>query len=106
MKTLHTTKNCNYRKFLHKKLKEGRISGRFYKFLCRTFPYNLTYMGVTGHVTLVINGKMKEEVAIQNFKSHKDHQNQIKHQKEMMKANIECREKTEKKSEIRKILGL
>ena len=48
-------------------------------------------MGVTGHVDLVINGKMKEEVAIQNFKSHKNHQNQIKRQKELMKSNIECR---------------
>jgi len=33
MKTLHNTKNCNYRRFLHKKLKHGKISGKFYKFL-------------------------------------------------------------------------
>ncbi len=93
MQTLHNTKNCSYRRFLHKQLKHGKISGRFYKFLCRNFPYRLTYRGVTGHVNLVINGKMKEGVAIHNFKSHKKHQNQIKLQKEMMKSNIECRNK-------------
>ena len=92
------TNNCNYRRFLYKKLKEGKISGRFYKFLCRTFPYRLTYRGIMGHVNLVINGKMKEEVAIQNFKTHKDHQKEIQYQRSMVKANEECRRKTQKSS--------
>jgi hypothetical protein len=89
-------KNCNYRKYLLKVKKQGKISGRFYKFLCRNFPYRLTYRGIMGHVNLVINGKMKEEVAIQNLKTHKDHQREIKHQKSMIKANEECRKKTQK----------
>lgn len=86
-----------YKKYLLKAKKQGRISGRFYKFLCRNFPYRLTYRGVAGHVDLVLKGKMKEEVAIYNLQSHKDHQREIKHQKSMIKANEECRKKTEKK---------
>jgi|TARA_R110000824_G_scaffold396628_1_gene598344 hypothetical protein len=89
------TKNCNYRKYLRKKLKSGQISGRFYKFLCRNFPYRLTYRGVTGNVSLVINRRMKEEVAINNLKTHKDHLKEMKHQGEMIKSNIECRKKIE-----------
>ena len=90
--------HCNYRKFLRKQLKHGKISGKFYKFLCRTFPYRLTYMGVTGHVNLVINGKMKEEVAIHQLKSHKDHKREIEYQREMAKANEECLKKISKSS--------
>jgi hypothetical protein len=93
MKTLHTTQNCKYRKFLHKLLKHGRISGRFYKFLCRTFPYRLTYRGVTANVGEVINGRSKEDWVMQIMKTNEDHKLEIKHQKSMMKANIECRKK-------------
>ena len=93
MKTLHTPQNCNYRRFLIKLQKQGRISGRFYKFLCRNFPYRLTYYGLTKLVGEVINGTTKEEVAIQRLKTNEDHKLELKHQKTMMKSNIECREK-------------
>ena len=93
MKTLHTTKNCNYRKFLHKKLKEGKISGRFYKFLYRNFPYRLTYRGVTANVAQVLCGKAKEDWIMQSMKTDEEHQFEIRRQKDMMKSNIECRKK-------------
>jgi hypothetical protein len=93
MKTLHNTKNCNYRKFLHKKLKEGKISGRFYKFLCRNFPYSLTYRGVTANVAQVLCGKAKEDWIIQIMKTDEDHKSQSEKQKSLMKSNIECRKK-------------
>ena len=41
MKPIHNTRNCNYRRFLHKKLKHGKISGKFYKFIYRNFPIEL-----------------------------------------------------------------
>ena len=93
MQTNHTTKNCNYRKFLHKLLKHGRISGRFYKFLCRNFPYRLTYRGVTANVGEVINGRSKEDWVMQIMKTDEDHKSQIEKQKSLMKANVECRKK-------------
>ena len=74
-------------------LKHGRISGKFYKFLCRNFPYRLTYRGVTANVGEVINGRSKEDWVIQIMKTDEDHQFEIRRQKDMMKANVECRKK-------------
>ena len=93
METLHNTKNCNYRKFLHTKLKHGKISGKFYKFLCRSFPYRITSREVMTRVNEVIYGKITEEKAI--FILQKDG-NELRRQKEMMQSNIECRRKTSK----------
>jgi len=90
MKTLHNTKNCNYRKFLHKKLKHGKISGKFYKFLCRNFPYRLTTRSVSDMVNRVLNGVMSEDKAIESLR--KD-DNELRRQKEMYQSNIECRKK-------------
>jgi len=90
MKTLHNTKNCNYRKFLHRILKHGKISGKFYKFLCRNFPYRVTAKEVTICVSLVLNGRMTENKAITTLKGA---ESEIKYQKEMMQSNIECRKK-------------
>ena len=59
---------CKYREFLHKKLKQGRISGKFYKFLYRTFPYRLNYRPITVMVGDVLAGRIKEEVAIHRLK--------------------------------------
>lgn len=93
MKTLHNTKNCKYRKFLHTKLKHGKISGKFYKFLCRNFPYRLTPRSVSTLVGEVLNGRISEEKAIATLQ--KD-DNEIRRQKEMMQSNIECRRKISK----------
>ena len=93
MKTLHNTKNCNYRRFLHKKLKHGKISGKFYKFLCRNFPYRLTARSVSTLVGEVLNGRISEEKAIATLQ--KD-DNELRRQKEMMQSNIECRRKISK----------
>ena len=93
MKTLHNTRNRNYRKFLHKKLKHGKISGKFYKFLCRNFPYRLTARSVSDMVNRVLNGVMSEDKAIQSLQ--KD-DNELRRQKEMYQSNIECMKKISK----------
>ena len=90
MKTLHNTKNCNYRKFLHKILKHGKISGKFYKFICRNFPYRVTTREVMTNVNLVINGSITENKAIAILQKA---DTEIKRQRELMKSNIECRKK-------------
>jgi len=90
MKTLHNTKNCNYRRYLHKQLKHGKISGKFYKFLCRNYPYRITARKVMVCVNEVISGKITEEKAIATLQ--KD-DNELRRQKEMMQSNIECRKK-------------
>lgn len=90
MKTLHNTKNCNYRRFLHRKLKHGKISGKFYKFLCRNFPYRVTAREVQICVTQVLNGKMTENKAISTLQGA---ETELKRQKELYKSNVECRNK-------------
>ena len=90
MKPIHNTRNCNYRRFLHKKLKHGKISGKFYKFLCRNFPYRLTAREVQICVSQVLNGKMTEEKAITTLQGAS---NELKRQREMMKSDAECRKK-------------
>lgn len=97
MKTIHTPQNCNYRRYLIKKKKEGKISGRFYKFLCRNFPYRLTQREVQCWVNEVVSKKIKESSAINKIKFH--HQDLIKRQAEMYQSNIECMKKT-KQQEI------
>ena len=93
METLHNTRNCNYRRFLHKKLKHGKISGKFYKFLCRNFPYRLTARSVSVMVNCVLNGTISEEKAIANLQ--KD-DNELRRQKQMMQSNWECKKKISK----------
>lgn len=93
MKPLHNTKNCKYRKFLHTKLKHGKISGRFYKFLCRNFPYRLTAREVEICVRMVLDGKMNENKAIATLQGAG---NELRRQREMAKSNWECRKKIEK----------
>ena len=93
MNTIHNTRNCNYRRFLHKKLKHGKISGKFYKFLYRNFPYRVTAREVKICVTQVLHGKMTEEKAIATLKGAG---NELRRQKEMYQSNIECRKKISK----------
>ena len=91
MKTLHTTKNCNYRRFLHKRLKDGIISGKFYKFLCRNFPYRLTYYAVDMKVREVMRGNINESTAINTLKEKE--KDEIKRQAEMYKSNNQLNKK-------------
>ena len=93
MKSLHNTKNCNYRRFLHKKLKHGKISGKFYKFLYRNFPYRVTAREVQVCVQKVLYGELNEDRAIAMLKSQG---NELRRQKEMAKSNWECRKKNKK----------
>jgi len=97
MKTIHTPQNCKYRKYLIKRKKEGKISGRFYKFLCRNFPYRLTQMEVQCWVNEVVTKKIKESSAINIINTK--HKDLIKRQAEMYQSNIECMKKT-KQQEI------
>ena len=90
MKTLHNTKNCNYRKFLHRKLKHGKISGKFYKFICRNFPYRVTAREVTICVKLVLDGKMTENKAITTLQGA---ESELRYQKELYNSNVEFRKK-------------
>lgn len=93
MKPLHNTKNCNYRRFLHKKLKHGKISGKFYKFLYRNFPYRVTAREVQVCVQKVLYGELNEDRAIAMLKSQG---NELRRQKEMAKSNWECKKKISK----------
>tara|TARA_B100000579_G_C22110941_1_gene523106 strand:- start:78 stop:401 length:324 start_codon:yes stop_codon:yes gene_type:complete len=93
MKTLHNTKNCNYRKFLHKKLKHGKISGKFYKFLCRNFPYRITSREIQLCVGMILDGRITEEKAIATLQKN---DNELRRQKEMYQSNIECMKKISK----------
>ena len=99
MKTLHNTKNCNYRRFLHKRLKEGRISGKFYKFICRNFPYRVSTREVTNCVSMVLDGRMTENKAIFTLQGA---ENELRRQKELYKSNIECRNKISEKKTSKK----
>ena len=99
MKTLHNTKNCNYRRFLHKKLKHGKISGKFYKFICRNYPYRVTTSIVQICVREVLDGRMTENKAIAKMQ---DNDLELKRQAEMYKSNIECRNKISKKKTAKK----
>ena len=92
MKTLHNTKNCNYRTFLHKQLKHGKISGRFYKFVCRTHPYRLTTRKIQLIVGQILDGRMTEDKAIRLLQQDTQ---ELKRQQELYKSNIECRKKSD-----------
>ncbi len=90
MKPIHNTRNCNYRRFLYFQLKHGKISGKFYKFLCRNFPYRINAREVTICVGKILDGKLNEDKAITILKSQG---NELRRQKEMAKSNWECRKK-------------
>ena len=100
MKTLHNTKNCNYRRFLRKRVKDGKISGQFYRFLCRNFPYRLTYHAIDMNVREVMRGNINESTAINTLKEKE--KDEIKRQAEMYKSNIECRKKISEKKTSKK----
>ena len=99
MKTLHNTKNCNYRRYLHKLMKHGRISGKFYKFVCRNFPYRVTSREVINCINNILNGAMTENKAIATLQGA---ETELKRQKEMYKSNIECRNKIGEKKTAKK----
>ena len=90
MKTIHNTKNCNYRRFLHTKLKHGKISGRFYKFICRSHPYRLTTRNIELIVREILDGKMTEDKGMRLLQQDT---NELKRQKEMYQSNIEYAKK-------------
>lgn len=100
MKTLHTIQNCNYRKFLYKQLKHGKISGQFYRFLCKNFPYRLTCRAIDMNVRKVMHGKINESTAINTLKEKE--KDEMKRQAEMYKSNIECRNKISEKKTAKK----
>jgi hypothetical protein len=91
MKTLHNTKNCNYRRYLHKLMKHGRISGKFYKFVCRNFPYRVTSREVINCINNILNGAITENKAIATLQGAGT---ELKRQKELYKSNVECRKRT------------
>lgn len=89
MKTKHNTRNCNYRRYLHKQLKHGKISGRFYKFLCKNFPYHFCYQAKAS-VRAVLDGKDEAKtINYLNTNCKKD----IEDNKKMYKSSIECQKK-------------
>jgi hypothetical protein len=90
MKTIHNTKNCNYRRFLHTKLKHGKISGRFYKFICRSHPYHVTTRNIELIVREILDGKMTEDKGMRLLQQDT---NELKRQKEMYQSNIEYAKK-------------
>lgn len=90
MKTLHNTKNCKYRKFLHRKLKHGKISGKFYKFICRSHPYRVTTRNISLFVREILDGNMTENKAISLLQQDTS---ELKYQQELYKSNVECRNK-------------
>ena len=93
MKTIHKTKNCKYRKFLNTKLKHGKISGKFYKFICRSHPYRVTTRNIALVVREVLDGKMTEHRAIRYLKKDTT---ELKYQQELYKSNIEFKNKNSK----------
>lgn len=90
MNTLHNTRNCNYRRFLHTKLKHGKISGKLYKFICRNYPYRVTASIVQICVREVLDGRMTENKAISRMQ---ENDLELKRQREMYDSNVECRKK-------------
>jgi len=91
MKTLHTYNNCKYRRFLHKKLKHGKISGKLYKFICRSHPYRVTTRNIQLVVGEILNGRMTDDKAIRLLQQDSQ---ELKCQREMYQSNIECIKKT------------
>jgi hypothetical protein len=81
-------------------VKDGKISGQFYRFLCRNFPYRLTYHAIGMNVRKVMHGKMNESTAINTLKEKE--KDEIKRQAEMYKSNIECRNKISEKKTAKK----
>lgn len=93
MKTIHNTKNCNYRRYLHKKLKHGKISGRFYKFVCRSHPYRVTTRNIQLIVGEILHGKITEDKGIRLLQQDTT---ELKRQQDLYKSNIECQKKPKK----------
>ena len=93
MKTIHNTRNCKYRRYLHKILKHGKISGKLYKFICRSHPYRVTTRNIQLIVNKVISNNITEDKAI-NLLQQDDRE--LKYQRDMYKSNIECRKKIKK----------
>jgi hypothetical protein len=72
-------------------MKHGRISGKFYKFVCRNFPYRVTSREVINCINNILNGTITENKAITTLQREG---NELRRQKEMYKSNVECRKKT------------
>ena len=75
---------------MHTKLKHGKISGKLYKFICRSFPYRVTAREVEICVRMVLDGKMTENKAITTLQGAG---NELRRQKELYESNIECKKK-------------
>jgi len=75
---------------LHNKLKDGKISGRFYKFVCRSHPYRVTTRNIQLFVGAILDGRMTEDKAIRLLQQDTQ---ELKRQQELYKSNIECRKK-------------
>ena len=65
----------------------AKISGKFYKFLCRNFPYRINAREVTICVGMVLDGRMTENKAITTLRGAG---NELKRQQELYKSNIEA----------------
>lgn len=73
------------------KLKHGKISGKFYKFICRSHPYRVTTRNIALIVREVLDGKMTEDKGITLLQQDTA---ELKYQQELYKSNVECRKKT------------
>jgi hypothetical protein len=71
-------------------MKHGRISGKFYKFVCRNFPYRVTSREVIYCINNILNGAMTENKAIATLQGA---ETELKRQKELYKSNVECRKR-------------
>jgi len=71
---------------LHKKLKHGKISGKFYKFVCRTHPYRITTRNIQLIVGQILDGRMTEDKAIRLLQQDTQ---ELKYQQELYKSNVE-----------------
>jgi len=71
-------------------MKHGRISGKFYKFVCRNFPYRVTSREVINCINNILNGTITENKAIATLQGE---ETELKRQKELYKSNVECRKK-------------
>ena len=71
-------------------MKHGRISGKFYKFVCRNFPYRVTSREVINCINDILSGVMTENKAIVTLQGA---ETELKRQKELYKSNIERRKK-------------
>ena len=68
----------------------ARISGKFYKFVCRNFPYRVTSGGVINCVNNILSGENTENEAIATLQEKETNLND---KKKCIKSNVECRKR-------------